>query len=92
MALPKIQTRVVHSESKHAWNVIGTELGTKYKIARVPYEVIVNSQVLTDRQKQEAYEHAVFISSCFNAAYEEEQHIRTFSHPYDNIDTKDLPF
>jgi len=94
MGLPKIQTRVVHSESKHAWNVIGTELGSKYKIARVPYTPVAGSNILSDREKQEAYEHAVFISTCFNAAYEEEQRMSAYrdkSYPYD-IQSKDLPF
>lgn len=26
-----------HSESKNAWNIIGTNLGTRYKIARLSY-------------------------------------------------------
>ena len=30
---------VRHSESKNAWNIIGTRLGSRYKIARCPYEV-----------------------------------------------------
>ena len=29
--------QVVHSESKNAWNVIGTMLGGKFKLAKVPY-------------------------------------------------------
>lgn len=28
---------VKHSESKEAWNIIGTTLGGKYKVARCPY-------------------------------------------------------
>jgi hypothetical protein len=32
--------KVVHSQSKNAWNVINTSLGCKYKIARFPYEPI----------------------------------------------------
>lgn len=31
-----MKTKVVHSESKLAWNVVGTQCGRKYKIARVP--------------------------------------------------------
>jgi hypothetical protein len=71
MELPKIKTRVVHSESKPAWNVIGTELGGKYKIARVPYICTGQNETLDIREKQEAYELATFISTCFNVAYEE---------------------
>ena len=37
---PKQKTEVKHSQSKNAWNVVGTGLGEKYKIARVPYEVV----------------------------------------------------
>jgi len=32
-----IRTKVVHSTSKLAWNIVGTKLGGKYKIAIVPY-------------------------------------------------------
>lgn len=98
MGLPKIRTKVVHSESKDAWNVVGVDLGGKYKIARVPYFVIVNSAVLSEREKQVAFEHAVFISTCFNAAHYEEKNehlgssIYNNSHPYDDIHPKDLPF
>ena len=35
-----VKTKVVHSQTKSAWNVIGTDLGGKYKIARVPYVTI----------------------------------------------------
>ena len=37
MEIPKITTRVVYSKKNFAWNVVGTQLGAKYKIARVPY-------------------------------------------------------
>ncbi len=64
--MKSIKTEVKHSESKPAWNVIGTELGGKYKIARVPYCVIDGDEILTTLNKNEALEHAMFISSCFN--------------------------
>jgi len=35
----RIRTKVVHSQSKSAWNVISTMAGMKNKIARVPYLV-----------------------------------------------------
>lgn len=63
---PNIKTEVVHSKSKDAWNVIGTSLGIKYKIARVPYLVLSNNDILTTRNKAEALEHAMFINYCFN--------------------------
>ena len=30
---------VKHSESKNAWNIVGTQLGGRYKLARCPYIV-----------------------------------------------------
>lgn len=58
---------VVHSRTKSAWNVIGTTLGGKYKIARVPY-VCVDHEGITEMNRIEAFEHAGFISYCFNNA------------------------
>lgn len=66
MENPNIKTKVVHSASKPAFNVIGTELGKKYKIARVPYIEIHNDSFVTEINRQEALKHAEFISYCFN--------------------------
>jgi hypothetical protein len=60
-----IPTKVVHSQSKYAWNVVGTKLGGKYKIAIVPY-VPSSDEDVTLLNRQEAYEHAMFISNAFN--------------------------
>lgn len=65
MENPKIKTRVVHSQTKSAWNIVGENLGGKYKIARVPYWVL-DHQELSDRNRIEAFKHAEFISYCFN--------------------------
>ena len=62
---PNLKTKVVHSQSKTAWNVIGTQVGGKYKIARVPY-IISGNEISDTREKSEALEHALFISYCFN--------------------------
>lgn len=62
---PKIETKVVHSRTKSAWNVVGCSLGGKYKIARVPY-VVLDHEDLTSKNRVEAYEHAEYISYCFN--------------------------
>lgn len=62
----KIKTKVVHSQTKSAWNIIGTDIGGKYKIARVPYLVIEDSEEYTTKQKYKALIHAEFISKCFN--------------------------
>lgn len=67
--MKSIETRVVHSESKTAWNVLGTRLGGKYKIARVPYNILEGNEIVTTRNKAEALEHAEFISRAFNEDY-----------------------
>jgi hypothetical protein len=66
MENPKITTKIKHSESKSAWNVIGTKLGGKYKIARVPYVKVEDSTFITECNNLEAKRHAEWISFCFN--------------------------
>jgi len=66
MENPNIKTKVVHSESKDAWNVVGVSLAKKYKIARVPYLVIKDLEDTNKSRKEEARLHAEFISYCFN--------------------------
>jgi len=65
MKNPKIKTKVVHSQTKSAWNVIGATLGDKYKIARIPY-LCTDSENIYNINRIEAFEHAEFISHCFN--------------------------
>ena len=65
--MKNIRTKVVHSESKTAWNVVGEELGKKHKRARIPYHLCDND-IIDTRQKHEALEHAMFIRYCFNHA------------------------
>ena len=64
--------RVVHSESKTAWNIIGTIAGSKYKWARVPY---LNddgfSEDFNTKQKAKALHLAEFIASQINRHYAE---------------------
>jgi hypothetical protein len=60
-----IKTKVIHSTSKKAWNVVGTSLGAKYKIARCPY-LITGNEIIDTIEKSEALRHAKFISECFN--------------------------
>lgn len=70
MRIPKIQTKVVESKKKLCWNVVSINVGDKRKIASVPYTDISEESGLTvNKSKQQAYEHAVFISSCFNYSY-----------------------
>lgn len=67
MENPKIKTKVVHSKSKPAFNVVSTKLGTKYKIARIPYEINGSlSEEWNNKEIDEAKNHAEFISYCFN--------------------------
>ena len=66
MKNPGIKTKVVHSQSKSAWNVVGVyPLGGKYKIARGPYIVIADERI-SEMNRMEAFNHAEFISYCFN--------------------------
>jgi hypothetical protein len=56
-----MKTKVVHSQSKTAWNIIGTELGGKFKIARIPY-VCIDDEIHDTMQKSEALKIALFVS------------------------------
>jgi len=69
MENPKITTKVVHSKSSIAWDVVGTQLGAKHKIARIPYNVTGN-EIIDTKEKSEALLHAEFISKCFNKSDE----------------------
>lgn len=65
MINPKTKTEVRHSQTKAAWNVVGITPGLKYKIARCPY-LVSECEKTTERERKEAFEHAEFISKCFN--------------------------
>ena len=62
---PSIKTTIKHSETKPAWNIVGSKLSGKYKICRVPY-LITDDDKANAYSKNEAYLHAEFISTCFN--------------------------
>jgi hypothetical protein len=62
---PNIKTKVVHSQTKPAWNIVGIKIPGKFKIARIPY-VFCGNEILDERERKEAFEHAEFISYCFN--------------------------
>ncbi|MNE83447.1 hypothetical protein D3C80_1802660 [compost metagenome] len=66
-----MKTKVVHSETKSAWNVISDSGGQKFKIARCPY-YIFNDDECDSHQRKEALKHARFISDCFNKYYDNE--------------------
>jgi len=63
-----MKTKVVHSQSKTSWNIVGEELGEKYKIARIPYNKIKDSfdtstrEIINTREKSEALEIAMHLS------------------------------
>lgn len=61
-----MKTEVVHSLTKNAFNVVNRQLGGKYKIARVPYEVVPGESLISENNKVEAFKHATFISNAFN--------------------------
>lgn len=63
-----MEVKIKHSESKTAWNIIGTIPGGKYKIARIPYhqDDKKGMEMYNTKQKVEALEHAEFIMFCFN--------------------------
>lgn len=65
MKNPKIKTRVVHSQTKAAWNVVGEDLGGKFKVARIPYVTCIDEKI-DALNRLEALDHAEFISYCFN--------------------------
>jgi len=65
MINPNIKTKVVHSESKTAWNIVGTTIPGKYKIARIPY-LVTGDEIIDFVEKAESLSHALFISKCFN--------------------------
>ncbi len=62
---PNLKVEIKHSTTHNAWNIVGTKLGCKYKIARVPYDTIEDVE-LTERWRKEAYNHVEFIAYCFN--------------------------
>jgi hypothetical protein len=67
MKNPGLKTRVVHSIANSAWNIVNTKFGDKFKIARVPY-IVVKDEEVNKLLRAEAFEHAEFISYCFNNA------------------------
>lgn len=67
---PKIKTKVVHSKSKTAYNIIAVTIPAKFKIARIPYLVVENNEELSKKFKDEALCHANFIRYCFNNSNE----------------------
>lgn len=53
---------IKHSETKDAFNICGTLVGDKYKIARIPYLVTKSSMKLTEQDKAQAKYDAQLIA------------------------------
>jgi len=64
--MTKSKAKVMHSESKDAWNVIGTVLGGRWKIARFPYLQIEGSQDYNEKEKIEQYSNAMLLADAIN--------------------------
>ena len=86
MKNPNIKTKIVHSQTKAAWNIVGTTPGGKFKIARIPYNTKCPSNI-EEIERTEALEHASFISECFNKSLE----IIKFLHPDDQKNDQKPP-
>lgn len=55
--------KYLHSESKDAWNVIGAQLGSRYKIARCPYLQNIDFSIeYNEQEKTEQKANALLIS------------------------------
>ena len=65
-----MKTKVIHSETKITWNVVNTKLGEKFKLARVPYLNNTGSLIIDEKNRNEAFNDARFISLCFNNSEE----------------------
>ena len=54
--------KVKKSESKPAFNVVGTSVGLRYKIARCPYNIVGNSAI-DEMEETEAKANAALIAA-----------------------------
>lgn len=58
---------IKHSESNDAWNVIGTKLGAKYKIARFPYIKYEDSTPFESLGAMKSFNEERSLESQYNA-------------------------
>ena len=63
--IKNIECEVKHSETKDAWNILGTGLGRKFKIARIPYLFLEDDEFYKGK-RQEALSHAEYIAWALN--------------------------
>lgn len=64
-----MKTKVVHSQTKAAWNIVDTIPGDTYKLARIPYYVIAhlkNDDPLNQDERKRAYDLAERTSRFLN--------------------------
>ena len=57
---------VKHSETKSAWNIVGTEIGGKYKIARIPYIADDRFPEICSSNRKAAFDTAMYLTDCLN--------------------------
>lgn len=62
----KQEYEVKHSETKSAWNIVGTRISEKYKIARLPYVADDNFPQITTSNRKLAFDTATFLAKCLN--------------------------
>ena len=61
------KTKVIHSKSKDAWNILGTQVGKKYKLVIVPYVKDEGNKSVSLVNKNEALRHAEYIRFCLES-------------------------
>jgi len=65
------RVEIKHSQTKAAWNIIGTTAGMLYKYARIPYQ-LTNTEEYDARNRKAAYELATKIARFLNTDYNKE--------------------
>ena len=61
-----MNVKVIHSESKPAWNIVNTILGGKYKLVNVPYVRTGVDPEVASANKEEARKLANYLANCIN--------------------------
>lgn len=65
--MENIPNEIVHSNNSSAWNINGTTLGKKFRLAIVPY-VAAHDPAVTAKLRAEAHELALLISYALDSA------------------------
>lgn len=69
-----MKCKIKHSESKSAWNVVGTMSGGRYKLARFPYSSCADNE-LTRQESRRAKANAELFANAFHKDKEEKQEL-----------------